>query len=178
MKGEKRQRHFLFAMAALGVFVFFVFSGTLRVSGAETVFPAFSSKTIDGEGVTNAIFSERKLTMINFWGTFCPPCISEMPDLGKLGRSMPEGSMLVGVVLDVGDADTLNDAKRIRDRANADFPHILPAAGMNAYLTTIAAVPTTIFVDSQGRIVGEPLVGSRSEAAYRAELEKALGQLK
>jgi thiol-disulfide isomerase/thioredoxin len=159
------------------VAVMFVIGGNFFATEAATVFPAFSSRTIDGEVVSDALFAEQKLTMINLWGTFCPPCIAEMPDLGQLGRSMPEGTRLIGIVLDVGDDETLNDARRIRDETNADFLHILPVADMAPYLRTIVAVPTTIFVDSQGRITGEPLVGSRSESDYRAALVGILKDL-
>jgi thiol-disulfide isomerase/thioredoxin len=173
MKIFKRNLRY-FLLAAVGILVV---GGKFFATEAATVFPEFSSKTIDGQAVSSAVFAEQKLTMINFWGTFCPPCIKEMPDLGRLGRSMPEGTRLIGIVLDVGDRETLSDAQQIRDETNADFLHILPVADMAPYLNTIAAVPTTIFVDSQGRIVGNPIVGSRSESDYRAALIRLLEDL-
>ena len=141
---------------------------------ATTKFPEFKSKTSEGQDVTEAIFADKKLTMLNIWGTFCPPCIDEMPDLGKLGRTMPEGSQLIGLIIDVEDEETLELGKKILSESAADFLQILPVSDMNPYLQTVAAIPTTIFLDSQGNLVGEPLVGSRSEANYRAEVEKLL----
>ncbi len=160
----------LLLLAIIGAYL----AGALAPSNAATVFPPFQSKNIHGEDVTNAIFAENKLTMVNLWGTFCPPCIDEMPDLGNLGRSMPEGTRLVGIVLDVQDRETLDDALEIVKDAKADFLNILPVSDMNDYLRTVSAVPTTIFVDAKGNVVGEPIVGSRSEKDYRKELEKAL----
>ena len=144
------------------------------VAFAASAFPAFKSYNLEGKEVTQEIFAGKKLTMINFWGTYCPPCIDEMPDLGELGRSMPEGTQLVGIVIDVGDEETFKEAVEITQDAKADFLNVLIAEEMIPFLETITAVPTTIFVDAQGNVVGQPIVGSRSEKAYREEVEKAL----
>ena len=57
----------------------------------ENIFGEFEAKTLDGEDVTQEIFGQSKLTMINIWGTFCGPCIQEMPDLGEISRSYDSG---------------------------------------------------------------------------------------
>jgi thiol-disulfide isomerase/thioredoxin len=151
-----------------------IFAG---ISEAAEVFPPFSSQNSKGEPVTDAIFADAKLTVINIWTTWCPPCRAEMPDLGVLGRSMPEGSQLVGIILDAEDSGAMEDAEKILTKAKADFLQILPVQEMTPVLNEVNAIPTTIFVDSQGRIVGGPLVGSRSEEAYRAEIEKILASI-
>jgi len=115
--------------------------------------------------------------MINFWATWCPPCVGEMPDLGKLGRNMPEDTQLIGLLLDGTTAGEIREAKSILARANADFLQILPNGEMNPVLNNITAIPTTIFVDSDGRIVGNPIVGARSESSYRSAIETALKSL-
>ena len=50
------------------------------------VFGSFQAETLTGESVTEAALEESALTMVNIWGTFCGPCISEMPDLGALDQ--------------------------------------------------------------------------------------------
>ena len=152
------------------------------VSGAYAddlpgVFPSFSSRSLEGDVVTNDVFSGEKLTMVNILTTWCPPCIGEMPDLGTLGRGMPKGSQLVGLVLDAegpDDSNTKKNAQDILSKAKADFLQILPTEDMAPVTDWVEAIPTTIFVDSKGRIVGNPLVGARSEAEYRSEVEKIL----
>lgn len=159
-------KYALWGMLSVVVFVEF--------SSAAEVFPAFSSRSSKGEPVTDGVFAESKLTMVNIWATWCPPCVAEMPDLGRLGRSMPEGSRLMGIILDAEDSGAMEEAEAILAKAQADFLQILPVKEMDSVLSKVNAIPTTIFVDSQGKIMGDPLVGSRSEKAYRDEIEKKL----
>jgi thiol-disulfide isomerase/thioredoxin len=153
--------------------VFLLILGIGHRAEAET-FPKFSSKNLDGKTVTSDIFSGHKLTMVNFWTTWCPPCIREMPDLGNLGRNMPEGTQLIGIVLDAEDSETIRKAKSILSKADAGFLQIVPCADMEPITETVEAIPTTVFVDSKGNIVGNPLVGARDEQSYREEIEAAL----
>ncbi|MCI6809084.1 MAG: redoxin domain-containing protein, partial [Spirochaetia bacterium] len=46
----------------------------------------FSAKDINNKNITSEIFEDAELTMINIWGTFCGPCIKEMPDLAQLNK--------------------------------------------------------------------------------------------
>jgi thiol-disulfide isomerase/thioredoxin len=161
----------IIAVSAVLALAAFLFS---EMGSASGVFPAFSARSLDGKAVTDALFADKKLTMVNIWTTWCPPCIAEMPDLGKLANSMPEGSQLVGIILDADYAGALDEAQKILSKAGAKFPQILPTDEMSPVLETVDAIPTTIFVDASGNIVGKPLVGSRSEKAYRSEIEKLL----
>jgi thiol-disulfide isomerase/thioredoxin len=144
---------------------------------ADEFFPNFSSQTLSGEPITDDIFSGKRLTMVNIWATWCGPCISEMPDLGRLARMMPEGTQLVGIVQDVlYNKDATGNAKEIVEYANADFPQILAVNSMITYLQNVYAIPTTIFVDSAGKIVGEPLIGSMYAESYLSAIENILGE--
>ncbi|MDR1731796.1 MAG: TlpA family protein disulfide reductase [Synergistaceae bacterium] len=141
------------------------------------VFPEFSTRGLTGEKVSNALFAEKKVTMLNIWATWCPPCIGEMPELASLARSMPEGSRMAGLILDVTNRETADRAKSILRQSQADFLQILPVEALQPLLLEISAIPTTIFVDSTGKIVGRVLVGARSEKAYRVELEQLLASM-
>lgn len=156
-----------------------IFSMLLASAAFADTFPDFSSRTLDGKSVTQSIFSGKKLTMVNMWATWCPPCVAEMPELARLGRSMPEGAQLVGIVFDVTTEDNgaKSEADRILKRADADFTQIMYDASMYDYLSTVEAIPTTIFVDSKGNILGEPMVGADSEENYRRAVETMLKRL-
>ncbi|MBR1859186.1 MAG: TlpA family protein disulfide reductase [Selenomonadaceae bacterium] len=132
----------------------------VQVSGK---FPTFSAKDLNGNQITNDIFAKKKLTVVNVWGTFCPPCIGEMPELGKWAKDMPNDVQLIGIVCDVrgdNDTQTINAAKEILGDARADFINIVPNSEIAQYLSNVEAVPTTIFVNSKGEVVGDPIIGA------------------
>ena len=64
----------------------------------------FSATDMNGSPVTSEIFAKNKVTMLNIWGTFCGPCIREMPDLVKLNEAnKSNGVEVVGIVIDILD---------------------------------------------------------------------------
>ena len=140
-------------------------------------FPGFSTKDLDGKTITNAVFAENEITMINFWATWCPPCIAEMPDLAKLDDALEdtdgEGG-LIGILIDADDRGAIRKAEQILDKADAYFPQLRPSKEMKSILDSIDAIPTSIFVDSEGNIVGPTIVGSRSMREYLAAMATAL----
>ena len=142
----------------------------------------FSAADLNGNAVTDEIFSKNKLTMVNIWGTFCGPCIREMPELGELSREYKsKGFAIVGIVSDsVGAGGKIleqqkNDADEIVALTKADYTHIVPSLDMvKTLLMGIQYVPTTIFVDSEGNQVGDILVGSRSKSQWKKVIDSLL----
>jgi len=138
-------------------------------AGLPKTFPTFSTKNLEGETVTNSIFAQSEITMINFWATWCGPCVMEMPELAQMYEELGEG--MVGVLLDADDRGAIDKAKQILTKAGADFPQLRPSREMSSLINSIVAIPTTIFVDSNGNIVGQTVVGARSSGEYmRARL--------
>jgi thiol-disulfide isomerase/thioredoxin len=144
----------------------------------RNVFPAFSAADIYGEPVDNSIFAACELTMLNVWGTFCGPCIMEMPDLGEMAAAMPEGTQLVGLVGDALNAEYIALAQSIAEDAQAAFTHVVPDKALYDFLNReIVAYPTTLFIDSRGNIVGAPVIGALNRALYEEELANRLKML-
>ena len=146
-------------------------SGAKAEAQTMTKLPQFSTKDLAGNAVTNDIFAKKKLTVVNIWGTFCPPCIGEMPELGKWAKEMPADAQIIGIVCDMdgeGDSKTQQEALRILKEAGADFVNLVPDKELMKYLDTVDAVPTTIFVDSSGNLVGHPVIGADVDAYKKA----------
>lgn len=138
----------------------------------------FSAKDIDGKNVSEKVFADSKITMVNVWGTFCGPCIREMPDLGVLNKKYGDDFQIVGIVIDtvnskgLVNAKTVNSAKNIVKTTGADYLHIIPDSSLlNGVLSEVYAVPTTFFVDSSGRIVGKVYTGSRTLKQWQEIVE-------
>lgn len=128
----------------------------------------FSTQDLSGNVVTNEIFLGKELTVFNIWGTFCTPCINEMPELAEWSQNMPEGVQLVGLVSDLNsydDAEILEMAQTICEATGADvYTNLVANEDFTEMLSGIVGVPTTFFIDGNGVIVGSPVVGANVSA--------------
>ncbi len=149
---------------------------TTQQTADSNKFPAFQTVDVAGNTVTQDIFKGKKITVVNIWGTFCPPCIGEMPELGKWAREMPQDVQIIGLVCDASgpsDKEITAAAVKILNDANVSFVNILPDDKLLKYLEGVDAVPTTIFVDADGNIIGEKVVGA-DVAKYKEQVERYL----
>lgn len=144
-------------------------------SASESLFGTFETLTLDGEKATDAVFEEADLTMVNIWGTFCGPCIKEMPDLGELSREYADkGVQIVGMISDVS-APQDETALEIIEHTKADYTHLILSKDlMKGYLGTVQAVPTTVFVDREGKQIGEAYPGAKSKEDWSSILDEML----
>lgn len=146
-------------------------------------FTAFETETLDGKKVTDEFFKGSKVTMVNVWGTFCGPCISEMPSLGKISEDYKDkGVRVIGVLCDTYNPydetnipEKVQLAKDIVAQTGADYTHLLPSASLNsAKLDSIFSVPTTYFLDENGAIIGTEYVGAKSYKQWSAIIDSML----
>ena len=149
------------------------------VSSDITKIASFSTVDLEGNEVTQEVFSDAEITMINFWGTFCPPCIKEMPELQKMQTEYEGRLQVIGVPLDVDFKDSesaaFKNALKYLEWAEADFKNIEPAGDIAVYAQTVVGVPTSIFVDSEGNMIGDPVVGADTEA-YKKRIDEYLNE--
>lgn len=128
----------------------------------------FSTQDLNGNVVTNELFLGKKLTVFNIWGTFCTPCINEMPELAEWSQNMPEGVQLVGLVSDLNsydDAEILEMAQMICEATGADvYTSLVANEDFTEMLSGVVGVPTTFFIDGNGVVVGSPVVGANVAA--------------
>ena len=95
------------------------------------------SHRLDGNEIDQSILADSDLTMVNVWGTFCPPCRAEMPDLAALHEEYADqGVQIVGIVSDVLNQDgTLNEdqveeARTIAQDAGVSYTNLLPSKSL------------------------------------------------
>ena len=139
-------------------------------------FPAFTATDLDGNTVTESIFTEKDLTVLNIWGTFCGPCIGEMPELGKWAKEMPDNVQIVGLIIDInGEEDTEHRdlAIEITEKAGTEFTNLIANMDFAPILKDVVGVPTTLFIDKDGNIVGDPIVGANVDG-YKTFVEDYL----
>ena len=138
--------------------------------------PAFSLTTLTGESIDESYFREHKVTMVNFWATWCGPCVGEIPDLVKLsGDYADQGFAILGVLL--WDED-LDGARAFIKEQGVTYP-VVVAEGVFAELSAdFYGVPSTLFFNTNGeQLLTEPAVGSRSYAGWEEEIVKLLSEV-
>ncbi len=122
----------------------------------------FTALSSDDEKITQGYFADYDVTIINIWATFCPPCLEEMPELAELDSSRPDN---IGMMLIC--ADGLAEPDYMQEiLESVGFKGINLVSGDGDYeklLESVQFVPTTVFVDSEGNLVGEPVIGKADD---------------
>lgn len=131
-------------------------------------FPSFKTKDFDGNEVTNEIFKDKKISLVNFWFNGCAPCVGEIPKLQKLNDEVEKnGGQVIGINTEakVGEDEIIKEAKDILKKQKASYKNISldPDSELGKYTEDIMTYPTSILVDSDGNIVGDPIVGAIDE---------------
>ena len=124
-----------------------------------------------GEPVTLSGFRGQPV-WLNFWGSWCPPCRSELPQMqAAYERLAPQGLVLFAVSLD----ESVADAVRYAERNGATYliagdPY---RKGSSAY--PIASFPTHVLIDREG-IVRDVVLGELTEEQFVARAEAILDE--
>uniref|UniRef100_UPI00402A14AB TlpA disulfide reductase family protein n=1 Tax=Coprococcus sp. TaxID=2049024 RepID=UPI00402A14AB len=129
-----------------------------------TPFKSFSGKDFDGNSVDESLFSNNAVTVVNFWFTGCKPCVAELSKLNELNDAIKSmGGEVVGINTETfdGNEDAIKEAAAILDSQGAKYRNISIDSDSNIgkYASDIMAFPTTILVDRNGNIVGDPMLG-------------------
>lgn len=154
-------------------------SGTTKQETSENGFPVnmpeFSTTDMDGNKVTNDTFADYDLTVVNFWATYCNPCIDELPELTEWKKELPDNVNLIGLLVDVDEkgSDQYKLAEKIIKETGADYQHLIATEEFDDIISNLVGVPTTFFVDSTGKIIGEPFAGA-DVSAYKQTVEDYL----
>lgn len=148
------------------------------------ILSSFTTTDLDGNEVTQDIFADYDVTMVNVWATFCSPCLKEMPDLGELHAEYADKNFqVVGLVADAMNQDgTLSDsqvklAEDIVAETEAAYIHLLPSQGLYSLLSQATSVPTTLFVDKDGAQVGYAQIGALSKEDWVKLIDEVLAEV-
>ena len=107
-----------------------------------------------------------KPLVVNMFGSWCPPCNMEAPDLASFAKQNP-GAQVVGIACE----DTQKDAVAFMDKYGLTYPLVVDDGSLVSQFG-ISAYPTTIFFNAAGKEV-DRLVGASSLDQFNASLAKA-----
>ena len=158
-------------------------SGSNMTQGSKTMtaekFPSFKGKDFDGNDVDESLFSKNEATLVNFWFNGCSACVNEMPALEEFSKKLKEqGAELVGINAGTAsDEKGLAEAKDILSKQGVTYRNlILPQD--HEYVRKIFSFPTTVIVDKNGNIIGDPIVGAIEDEKKQEEILKVIEQVK
>ena len=152
------------------------FSGSADSTG---VFHGFKGKDLDGNDVDDSLFAQNKVTVVNFWFSGCKPCVEELSKLNELNDKLKEmGGEVVGINTDTLDdnQDGIKEAKEILKAKGASYKNLTfdSDSAVGKYAGDIMAFPTTVLVDKDGNIVGDPFMGGIDDPSNYEQLMKQI----
>ena len=132
--------------------------------------PEFKLSGLDEKPVTLAD-SKGKVTLLNFWATWCGPCRAEIPDLVELQNKYKDRLQIVGLVVDDDDLDAI---KKFVNKFRINYPVAIAPDDLRIEYGGVPALPTSFVLDSEGRIV-QKHEGLRDPLLYETEIRALLG---
>ncbi len=120
----------------------------------------FTVKDVDGTEITFAELRQgKKYILLDFWASWCNPCLKEIPRLKSLyGKYKDKGFEIVSISIDEKEEDW----KKKSEEVNLSWPSYLDRDGI-ASLYKVRVIPTMYLVDEQGVLVAENVRGEELE---------------
>jgi len=128
----------------------------------------FSMTDMDGKSHSLSKY-KGKWVLVNFWATWCPPCLEEIPDLVDLHESKKNNIVVLGVALDYRNAQQVKD---FADGLLVSYPVILGNRKLASQIGPVNGLPTTYLYNPQGRLVAHQ-TGAITREAVESFIRKA-----
>ncbi len=139
-------------------------------SCSQTKAPEFSLRSADDQPVTMSKLAG-KVVVVNFWATWCRPCVVEMPGFSEIyDKYKSKGLEIVGVSL---DSDGWGKVKPFLAKNKVAYPIVIGDQDLYLAFGGRNAIPTTVFVDKNGNII-ETVVGMMQKQDFEKKIKKLL----
>ena len=171
-------------VAMLGYFGVYAYTGTCPLQLAGDTFAGSGGEDISDEAAAFNLFDSAmelqlidgttlnteslrgKATVVNYWATWCGPCVREIPAFNKIYNEQSEQVQFVGISLD-SEVETVN---RFLKRTSIDYPIVHGDLRFSKLTGPVRSIPLTLFFDSDGKYAGK-VVGSMSEKRLAKKIE-------
>jgi thiol-disulfide isomerase/thioredoxin len=130
----------------------------------------FTIRDLDGRTISLASL-RGKVTLVNFWATWCGPCRAEIPDLVALQQKYRDQLQILGISEDEALPETV---KQFAAKFNVNYPVAMVTPELEKLFGNVSALPTTFVIDREGRVV-QKHVGMLTKAITEAETRSLAG---
>jgi len=130
----------------------------------------FTIRDLDGRTISLASL-RGKVTLVNFWATWCGPCRAEIPDLVALQQKYRDQLQILGISEDEASPETV---KQFAAKFNVNYPVAMVTPELEKLFGNVSALPTTFVIDREGRVV-QKHVGMLTKAITEAETRSLAG---
>lgn len=110
--------------------------------------PVFSVRAIDGRVVDSSAVVG-KVVLLNYWATWCAPCLREMPELERLQQLFKDDLVIIGILQDVPADGEI--ARSLSDRG-ISYPTVASGSTLDLNLPKVTALPSTLVFDRRGTL--------------------------
>jgi len=133
--------------------------------------PDFTAQTLDGQTVRLSDFRGR-VVLLNFWATWCPPCVREIPRLVRVADAYKNDGLVV-LGLNTTFQDDRAKVEQFTREQGISYPVLLDPDGVASEKYPARLMPTTVLIDRQGQMV-HIKVGEVDEATLMEQVKAAL----
>jgi len=132
-------------------------------------------KVTDTTGKTHTLAGYKgKWVLVNYWATWCPPCLQEIPDLIALHENKKNNLVVIGVALDFRNAQQVSD---FAEGLMVNYPIVLGNSQVVNQIGPVQGLPTTYLYNPDGKMVAQQ-VGAITRAAVESYITSKNGRTK
>lgn len=125
-----------------------------------------------GGGMAKLSDYRGKVVILDFWATWCPPCLKEIPDFVKLQKKYGDkGLVILGISLDQNPKQTLPPFIK---KYKVNYPFLLTNGKVDRAYGGVTGIPTTFVIDQSGQIY-KRYVGFRPHSVFEKDIKTLLG---
>ncbi len=134
--------------------------------------PMFTLQDLNGKTVSLSDF-EGKVIILDFWATWCPPCVKEIPHFAELYEQYNDREfVMVGISVDREGIDVV---KSFVQKYKVNYPILMTDGQVEKAYGNIVSIPTTFVIDSEGEI-RRKYIGYRDKSVFETDIKAFLAE--
>ncbi len=135
--------------------------------------PELTMKSAMDDSTVSLASYKGSVLLVNYWATWCPPCVAEMPDLNRLHNELSgKGFAVVGFSMDSGSSKSV---KKLAETLGISYPVVMGGDKVSKEFGEIIGIPVTFLVDRQGTVV-KRYDGPRDYEDFLHDIKEVMNQ--